>query len=439
MSTDSTHEPIEALLQRAYADLRAGKPVLVADSRDRENEVDAIVAAQTATKKWVAWMVRYSSGYLCAPMTPQRADALGLPEMVPDSQDPKHTCYTISCDAAEGVTTGISAHDRARTLTVLADPAATPDSLIRPGHILPLRARPGGVLVRGGHTEATVDLVRLAGLEPVGAIGELVTDDGDMVRYEDAVAIAEREGLVLLTVEELAQWRRVHDPSPIEDAPASAEVTRQGAEFGEASPNRVVKIAQATLPTSYGDFIIHSFRDCLTGAEHVALTPAHVESPAEIPLVRIHSECLTGEAFGSLRCDCGPQLHQAMIEIARCGGALVYLRGHEGRGIGLAEKIRAYHLQDEGQDTAEANLSLGWPVDLREYGAGAAILASLGITRVRLLTNNPDKTRLHPGLVEVVERVPLEVGIDPHNIDYLRTKAALGNTFTRLDDYVPAP
>lgn len=431
-------------LQRVYAALRAGRPVLVADSRERENEVDAILAAEHASADWVAWMVRYTSGYLCAPLPQARAEALGLAEMVPANEDPKRTCYTVSCDAAEGVTTGISAADRARTLRVLADPQSTPRDLLRPGHILPLRAREGGVLTRGGHTEATVDLLRLAGCEPVGAIGELVRDDGDMVRYDEAATIAAQWDLELITVTELARWRARHDPyllatgarTPADAETTDAETTDAPAtpQPGEPDRERVVPIATANLPTSVGDFVIHSFRDRLTGAEHVALTPMTPADPREVPLVRIHSECLTGEAFGSLRCDCGPQLHEALVAIAREGGALVYLRGHEGRGIGLAEKIRAYHLQDAGLDTAQANLELGWAIDLREYGAGAAILARLGISRMRLLTNNPDKTHLDARLVEVAETVPLEVGVDPHNIDYLRTKAALGHTFTRLGD-----
>ncbi|MBD3689096.1 GTP cyclohydrolase II [Nanchangia anserum] len=411
-------------MDAVIADLRAGKPVLVADSRERENEVDAIMAAETASTRWVAWMVRHTSGYLCAPMPLERADALKLPEMVPDTEDPKHTCYTISCDAARGVTTGISAGDRARTLRVLADPHSAPGDLIRPGHILPLRARPGGVRERGGHTEATVDLLRLAGMEPVGVIGELVHDDGDMVRYDDAQDMARKCGLYLLTVKELRSWLEAEDAGE-----AQPSATPAPSKDGE----RVALIATAKLPTRHGDFIIHSFRDLRTGAEHIALTPDTPSAPAEVALARIHSECLTGEAFGSLRCDCGPQLDAALEQIAVEGGALVYLRGHEGRGIGLGEKIRAYHLQDSGLDTAQANLELGWAVDLREYGAGAAILAHLGITRVRLLTNNPDKVRLDPSLVDVVEAVPLEVGLDPHNIDYLRTKAALGHTFHHLD------
>lgn len=407
---------IPALIDRALAELRAGRPVLVADARERENEVDAIAAASAVSQRWLAWMVRHTSGYLCAPLTPERADALALPEMVAANEDPKRTCYTVSCDAASGVTTGISAADRTRTLRVLADPAATPSDLIRPGHVLPLRARPGGVLARAGHTEATVDLLRLAGLPEVGVIGELVRDDGEMMRYEEACDFAERHDLVLVTIAELAQVVRAGEgpTGPDQRAP------------------RVQAVATAKLPTRHGDFTIHAFRDTLTGAEHVALTPVAPTEPAEIPLARLHSECLTGETFGSLRCDCGPQLDAALERVATAGGAVVYLRGHEGRGIGLAEKVRAYDLQDAGMDTAEANLALGWAVDLREYGAGAAILAALGLKRIRLLTNNPDKTRLGEDVIEVVETVPLEVGFDPHNLGYLRTKAELGHTFTHL-------
>lgn len=390
--------------------LRAGRPVLVADSEDREDEADVILAAQSATPEWVAWTIRHSSGYLCAPMPAARADALDLPLMVPHSQDPRRTAYTVTVDAATGVTTGISAADRARTLRVLADPASGPHDLIRPGHVLPLRAVPGGVLHRAGHTEAAVDLCRLAGLEPVGAIAELVHDDGSMVRLPQASRIAAEAGLVLLTIADLRAWRTAHgDTEPVaEDVPAPSA--------------RVHATHTAHLPTRHGDFRIHGYRDLRTGDEHVALVPT--TGLADVPTVRVHSECLTGDAFGSARCDCGPQLEAALELAAAEGGAVVYLRGHEGRGIGLLAKVAAYALQDEGRDTVEANLDLGWPADRREYGAAAAILADLGATRVRLLTNNPAKvTGLRAHGVEVVEVRGLEVGRTPHNEAYLRTKA----------------
>ncbi|MGW6130555.1 3,4-dihydroxy-2-butanone-4-phosphate synthase [Cellulomonas sp. NPDC055163] len=410
--------------------LRAGRPVLVADSPERENEADVILAAQSATPEWVAWTIRHSSGYLCAPMPAARADALELPLMVPRSEDPRRTAYTVTVDAARGVTTGISAADRAHTLRTLADPASGPESLIRPGHVLPLRAVPGGVLHRAGHTEAAVDLCRLAGLEPVGAIAELVNDDGTMVRLPEAAGLAERDGLVLLTIEDLVAWRRTHDPV---EAPAPGTT---GAPQAPTTP-RVHPTHTAYLPTRHGDFRIHGYRDLRTGAEHVALVST--AGLADVPVVRVHSECLTGDAFGSARCDCGPQLDAALALAARDGGAVVYLRGHEGRGIGLLAKVAAYALQDEGRDTVEANLDLGWPADRREYGAAAAILTDLGVTRVRLLTNNPAKvTGLQAHGVAVTEVRGLEVGRTPHNEAYLRTKAsAMGHVLPGLDTREP--
>ncbi|QCB95282.1 3,4-dihydroxy-2-butanone-4-phosphate synthase [Cellulomonas shaoxiangyii] len=397
-------------VEDALEALRAGRPVLVADSPDRENEADVILAAQSATPEWVAWTIRHSSGYLCAPMPAARADALDLPLMVPHSQDPRRTAYTVTVDAAAGVTTGISASDRARTLRVLADPASGPHDLIRPGHVLPLRAVPGGVLHRAGHTEAAVDLCRLAGLAPVGAIAELVNDDGSMVRLTEAARMAAEAGLVLLTIADLRAWRTAHgDTEPVPE-----DVTAPAA--------RVHATHTAHLPTRHGDFRIHGYRDLRTGDEHVALVPT--TGLAEVPTVRVHSECLTGDAFGSARCDCGPQLEAALELAATEGGAVVYLRGHEGRGIGLLAKVAAYALQDGGRDTVEANLDLGWPADRREYGAAAAILVDLGASRVRLLTNNPAKvTGLRAHGVDVVEVRGLEVGRTPHNAAYLRTKA----------------
>ncbi|MBB2921890.1 GTP cyclohydrolase II [Cellulomonas cellasea] len=410
--------------------LRAGRPVLVADSPERENEADVILAAQSATPEWVAWTIRHSSGYLCAPMPAARADALELPLMVPRSEDPRRTAYTVTVDAARGVTTGISAADRAHTLRTLADPSSGPESLIRPGHVLPLRAVPGGVLHRAGHTEAAVDLCRLAGLEPVGAIAELVNDDGTMVRLPEAAGLAERDGLVLLTIEHLVAWRRAHDPV---DATGADDTGPGGGAADAPAQPRVHATHTAYLPTRHGDFRIHGYRDMRTGAEHVALVST--AGLAAEPVVRVHSECLTGDAFGSARCDCGPQLDAALALAARDGGAVVYLRGHEGRGIGLLAKVAAYALQDAGRDTVEANLDLGWPADRREYGAAAAILADLGVTRVRLLTNNPAKvTGLQAHGVAVTEVRSLEVGRTPHNEAYLRTKAtAMGHVLPGLD------
>lgn len=401
MTTDS-----RALVESALRDLKAGKPVLVADSRHREDEADFILSAQTTTVEWVAWAIRHSSGYLCAPMPGPKADALALPLMVPNSQDPRRTAYTVSVDAAEGVSTGISAADRHRTLQVLAQPGATPDDVIRPGHVLPLRAVAGGVLHRPGHTEAAVDLCRLAELEPVGVIAEMVNDDGTMMRIGDATALAERESLVLMTIADLIAYRQeVGDvPAPIEPA-----------------PHRVVPFGTARLPTKHGEVTVHGYRDARTGDEHVALTAPTPEGAT--PLVRVHSECLTGDAFGSLRCDCGPQLQTAIEKVATEGGAVVYLTGHEGRGIGILSKIQAYGLQDAGRDTVDANTDLGLPVDRREYGAAAAILHELGLENVRLLTNNPAKVEgLRASGITVAERVPHHVGAHPENEVYRRTK-----------------
>lgn len=424
-------------VEEALAAIRAGRPVLVADSPDRENEADVVFAAQGVSAEWVAWTIRHSSGYLCAPMPAARADALELPLMVPHSQDPRRTAYTVTVDAATGVSTGISAEDRARTLRVLADPGSGPVDLIRPGHVLPLRAVPGGVLHRAGHTEAAVDLVRLAGRGEVGGIAELVHDDGTMMRLGDAAALAERDGLVLITIADLVAWRRVHDPAPA----VATEVPDR-----EAVARRVHRTSSAELPTVHGRFRVVGYRDLRTGAEHVALVPAVApagasgrgEAGAEaasavgtevVPVVRVHSECLTGDAFGSLRCDCGPQLEAALGRVAAEGGAVVYLRGHEGRGIGLLAKIGAYELQDAGLDTVQANLELGWPVDRREYGAAAAILADLGLSRVRLLTNNPAKvTGLVASGIDVVGAERIEVGHGEHNRAYLVTKkVAMGH------------
>lgn len=428
-------------VEEALAALRAGRPVLVADSPDRENEADVVFAARDVSAEWVAWTIRHSSGYLCAPMPAARADALELPLMVPRSEDPRRTAYTVTVDAASGVTTGISAQDRARTLRVLADPGSGAGDLIRPGHVLPLRAVPGGVLHRAGHTEAAVDLVRLAGAGEVGGIAELVRDDGSMMRLEDAAALAERDGLVLLTIADLVAWRRVHDPAATEPSGAA------GVDRG-LSVRRVHRTAEAALPTEHGVFRVRGYRDLRTGAEHVALVPAEqvpggpvstrpsASAGGEVaPVVRVHSECLTGDAFGSLRCDCGPQLRVAMGRVAAEGGAVVYLRGHEGRGIGLLAKLGAYELQDAGLDTVQANLELGWPADRREYGAAAAILADLGLSRVTLLTNNPAKvTGLVAHGIDVAGTERIEVGHGEHNRAYLVTKkVAMGHLLETIE------
>ncbi|MFD2795379.1 3,4-dihydroxy-2-butanone-4-phosphate synthase [Promicromonospora vindobonensis] len=428
------------LVEQALAELAAGRPVLVADDAGRENEVDVVLAASTATAEWVGWTVRHSSGYLCAPMPAHRADALELPLMVERSEDPRATAYTVSVDAAVGVTTGISGADRARTLRVLGDPASGARDLIRPGHVLPLRARPGGVLERAGHTEAAVDLVRLAGgagkdLGEVGAIAELVRDDGDVLRLSEARVLAAEAGLVVLTVADLVAWRRAHDPvqvpiDPLPGVPAPDDVPAA----------RVLRVGEASLPTRHGDFRVVAYRDLHSGAEHLALTPVAPsgpwrDGPDRGTLVRVHSECLTGDALGSLRCDCGPQLEASLAAVAAEGGAVVYLRGHEGRGIGLAAKIQAYALQDGGRDTVEANVDLGLPVDAREYGAASAMLADLGLDGVTLLTNNPEKVSgLRAAGTDVAGRRALVVGRGVHNHRYLETKrAVLGHRIEKLD------
>ena len=396
-------------IEDALAALREGRPVIAVDSEDRENEADVILAAATATQEWVAWTIRHSSGYLCAPMPAARADTLDLPLMVPHSQDPRRTAYTVTVDAALGVSTGISAADRAHTLRVLADPGAGPESLIRPGHVLPLRAVPGGVLHRAGHTEAAVDLCRLAGVGDVAGIAELVNDDGTMMRFDEAAALAERHSLVMVTIADLIAWRRAHGDGP-----------------GRATPRtraRVEHVVETDLPTPHGTFRVHGYRDLRTGAEHAALISATTPRAGRAPVVRVHSECLTGDAFGSKRCDCGAQLDAALALAAAEGGAVIYLRGHEGRGIGLLPKLRAYALQDQGRDTVQANLDLGWPADRREYSAAAAILADLGLRHVRLVTNNPAKVAgLVAGGIEIAQVLRLAVGHTTHNHDYLVTK-----------------
>ncbi|GAA2568076.1 GTP cyclohydrolase II [Microbacterium binotii] len=399
MSQSSIPEALEALA--------AGRPVIVADDENRENEGDVILSAQLATPEWIAWTVRWSSGFICAPMPAEWADRLDLPPMVEVNQDARGTAYTVSVDAASGVTTGISAADRAHTLNVLADPASAPSSVNRPGHILPLRAVDGGVRERGGHTEAAVDLMRLAGLEPVGAIAEIVDEDGSMMRLPGLMALGERDGIPVITIEQLVGYLDEVDPR---EEPSAASSHRR----------RVSLRAEATVPTSHGEFRFLAYKDRVTGTDHLAVVKGELD---DAPLVRVHSECLTGEAFGSLKCECGPQLDAALDRIEKDGGVVVYMRGHEGRGIGLINKLRAYNLQERGLDTVDANLALGLPADARDYAAAAGILADLGVERVRLLTNNTDKvTQLRALGLDVVEQVPLLVGVGPNNHQYLATK-----------------
>lgn len=393
----------------ALAELRKGKPVIVVDDEGRENEGDVIISAELASQEWVAWMVRYSSGYLCAPMPNELADRLELPVMVAESQDPRGTNYTISVDAADRASTGISASDRAHTLRVLAHPSSTPSSLIRPGHILPLRAKDGGVLEREGHTEAAVDLMKLAGLSPVGAIGEIVQDDGEMMRLTELLEFGEAEGVVVITIADLVTYLKAGGSRIETDVTPIPETSR------------VIFEVETTVPTVYGSMRFRAYRDRMTGADHLAVIAG---DPGSHALVRVHSECLTGEVFGSLKCECGPQLNESLDRIQREGGVLIYLRGHEGRGIGLVNKLRAYKLQERGLDTFDANTALGFPADQRDYGAAVAILGDLDVTSVRLLTNNPEKSRqlsAQHGLT-VSETIPLFVGAGEFNTGYLATK-----------------
>ena len=385
--------------------LRAGKPVLVTDAEDRENEGDAIIAAEFATPEWIAWMIRHTSGYICAPMTEERANDLHLPLMWVNTEDPHHTAYTVSVDAKARATTGISASDRALTGRVLADPLSTAASLIRPGHVIPLRAKAGGVLERPGHTEAAVDLLKLAGLQPVAMMAELVNDDGTMMKREELFLMALRFDLPMTSISHLKDH--------------VAKLSLQSAD----KSNRIRFEAEAKLPTSHGDFRVRGYYDVQTTADHVAIISGN--PTGKNVLVRLHSECITGEAFGSLKCECGPQLDAALdtINADSEGGVVIYLRGQEGRGIGLLNKLKAYALQEQGMDTVDANLALGFPSEAREYGAAVAILQDLGVETVRLLSNNPAKRSfLEEAGIAVVETVPLIVGVAEQNLGYLQTK-----------------
>lgn len=395
MSTPIKSHSLQERLDAALKALRAGRPVIVMDDEDRENEADVILSAATATEEWLAWTVRHSSGVICVPLSNTRADQLALPPMVDSNADPYGTAYTVSVDAATGITTGISAADRLRTIRLLAADKTTAADLRRPGHVFPLRAKDGGVLERRGHTEAAVDLCRLAQLPAVGVICELVHDAGPVMRSDAARDLAARHDLPVLTIEDLAKYR-AHTTS----------VTRE---------------AEAILPTAHGSFKAIAYHDEAAGVDHLALVSDHADSQR---VVRVHSECLTGDALGSLRCDCGPQLNSALRTVSQRGGVVIYLGGHEGRGIGLSQKIAAYALQDSGLDTVDANLELGLPVDSRQFGAAAAILKNLGIDDITLLTNNPHKVaELQTHGISVKHRESLYVGLGAHNDRYLRSKA----------------
>ena len=385
-------------VERAVADIRSGRAVVVVDAADRENEGDLIFAASKSTPALMAFLIRHSSGVVCAPVTGEMLDRLAIPLMTPHNRERMRTAYTISVDARDGVSTGISAADRSHTVRVLADSATEPRELVQPGHVFPLRYREGGVLVRAGHTEAAVDLARLAGLTPAGVIAELVNDDGSMRRGPSLRAFADEHGLALIRIADLIHYRRMHE-------------------------RQVERVAETTLPTPHGTFRAYGYRNLIDGSEHIALAYGTVAGRGAV-LTRVHSECLTGDIFASQRCDCGPQLHSALrAVVAEGGGVVVYLRGHEGRGIGLLHKLRAYSLQDSGHDTVDANLELGLPADARDYGTGAQILSDLEVVSVRLLTNNPAKRAgLERYGTEVVERVPMPSTVTADNLVYLRTK-----------------
>ena len=393
----------------ALRELRAGKPIIVVDDEGRENEGDVVLAAQFASQEWLAWLVRNSSGFICAPMTNEIADRLELPLMVVNNEDPRGTNYTVSVDAADRISTGISAGDRAHTLRVLANPDSTPSSVHRPGHIMPLRARDGGVRERDGHTEATIDLLTLAGLTPVGVISEIVAEDGEMMRLPGLLQLGEREGIVVITIESLIAYLQVqHGDSSV---PLAAPIPET---------SRVTFEVETTIPTSHGSFRFRAYRDRLTGADHLAIISG---TPQNGALIRVHSECLTGEVFESLKCECGPQLDAALDQIQAEGGVVIYMRGHEGRGIGLINKLKAYRLQEDGLDTLDANIALGFPVDGRDYSAAVSILEDLGLNEVRAITNNPEKLRqLRDRGITVIEQVPLVVGVGDFNEQYLEAK-----------------
>src|SRR5213082_2324350 len=386
-----------ASVEEAIEDIRAGRMVVVVDAADRENEGDLTIAAQFATPEAIAFMAKEGRGLICLCLTGERCDELGLRMMTERNETPYGTAFTVSVEAREGVTTGISAPDRSRTIQVAIDPKSKPDDLVQPGHVFPLRAREGGVLMRAGQTEAAVDLARLAGLIPAGVVCEIMNEDGTMARVPDLIPYCERHGLKLVTVADLIEYRRRHE-------------------------RLVERMTTVSMPTAYGDFTAVAFRERLTGKHHVALVKGDVDG-AEDVLVRVHSECLTGDVFHSLRCDCGEQLDQALAQIDAEGcGVLLYM-AQEGRGIGLLNKLRAYELQEQGLDTVEANLELGVPVDARDWGIGNQILADLGLSTIRILTNNPKKISGIEGFgLEVVEQVPIETAPTPQNVRYLATK-----------------
>jgi 3,4-dihydroxy 2-butanone 4-phosphate synthase/GTP cyclohydrolase II len=384
-------------IESVIADIKRGKMVIVVDDPDRENEGDLILAAQFASPEAVNFMIKLGRGLICVPTTSERLLQLGIERMVHQNRETFKTDFQVSVDAARDVTTGISAADRARAMRVMADPTAVPNDLVQPGHVFPLRARPGGVLQRAGHTEAAVDLVQLAGCRPVGVICEIMNDDGSMSRLPQLLRFAKKHRLKICTIEDLIEFRRTRE-------------------------KLVDRLEVVKMPTEHGDFDLYLYQSRVDGQHHLALVCGQVAGKSNV-LVRVHSECLTGDVFGSRRCDCGPQLHQAMRQVAEVGcGVIVYMR-QEGRGIGLPAKIKAYKLQEQGYDTVEANEKLGFGMDLREYGLGAQILADLGLKTIRLLTNNPRKIVGLEGYgLKIVEQLPLRIKPNPHNARYLNTK-----------------
>jgi 3,4-dihydroxy 2-butanone 4-phosphate synthase/GTP cyclohydrolase II len=384
-------------IESVVADLRKGKMVIVVDDADRENEGDLICAAQFISPAMVNFMAKHGRGLICVATNSERLQQLGIERMVPQNRESFRTDFQVSVDAARGITTGISAADRAKTIQILADPVALPENLVQPGHVFPLRARPGGVLQRAGHTEAAVDLATLADCRPIGVLCEILNDDGSMARLPQLLKFAKKHKLKIATIEDLIEFRRTRE-------------------------KLVEQIEVVKLPTDYGDFDLHLYRSRIDGQHHLALVRGEI-SGAKNVLVRVHSECLTGDVFGSRRCDCGPQLHQAMKQVSEAGrGVILYMR-QEGRGIGLAPKIKAYKLQEQGLDTVEANEKLGYGMDLREYGLGAQILVDLGLKTIRLLTNNPKKVVGLEGYgLKITEQVPIKVKPNPHNERYLKTK-----------------